>query len=64
MVVMATNRSHSHNWENGVSTFSQSFLVGCLLNLQISRTGIESRMCFNSLNSGQIGKFTSEFRSP
>ena len=47
----------TYNGENGVSAFSQSPLIGSLSNLQVTRTGIKSRM--NS-NLGRVGLFTTE----
>ena len=47
----------TYNRENGVSAFSQSPLIGSLSNLQVTRTGIKSRM---SLNLGRVGRFTTE----
>ena len=46
----------TYNGENGISTFSQSFLNGYSLNLQVSKTGIKSQM---SSNSRWIGSFAS-----
>ena len=43
------------NVENGVSTFSLSFLIGSSPNLQVSKTGVQSQM---SSNSSRIGSFT------
>ena len=44
----------TYNGKNGVSTFSQSFLVGSLPNLQVSKKGVKSEM---SSNSSWIGSF-------
>ena len=34
----------TYNGEHSVSTFSQSFLIGSSLNLQVSKTGIKSQI--------------------
>ena len=47
----------SYNGKNGVSAFSQSSLIGSLSNLQVTRTGIKSRMISNL---GWVGLFTTE----
>ena len=47
----------TYNGKNGVSTFTQSPLIGSLSNLQVTRTGIKSRMDWNL---GQVGHFTTE----
>ena len=52
---------HALEHWNGVSTFSQSFLIRSSSNLQIFRTGIKSH---TSSNPGQIGPFTSVFTHP
>ena len=47
----------TNNGQNGVPAFSQSPSIGTLSNLQVTRTGIKSRM--NS-NLGWVGLFTTE----
>ena len=47
----------TYNGENGVSTFSLSFLIRSFLYLQVTRTCIKSQM---SSNFGQIGPLTTE----
>ena len=46
-----------YNGKNGVSAFSESYLIGPLSNWQVTRTGIISR---TSSNSGRVGLFTTE----
>ena len=55
-----TNLPLTFNGENGVSTFSQSFLIGSSPNLHASKTGVKSQM--NS-NSSRIGSFTIVLRT-
>ena len=38
--------SHRLYWENDVSTLARSLLVGSLLNLQVTRTGIRSQLAW------------------
>ena len=45
----------TYNGQKGVPAFAQSPLTGSLSNLQVTRTGIKSRM---SLNLGRVGLFT------
>ena len=47
----------TYNGKNGVPEFSQSLIIRSLSNLQVTRTGIKSRM---SLNLGRVGLFTTE----
>ena len=47
----------TYNGQNGVPAFSQSPLIGSVSNLQVTRTGIKSRM---SSNLGRVGFFTTE----
>ena len=47
----------TYNGENAVSAFSQIPLIGSSSNLQVTRTGIKSRM---SSNLGRVGLFTTK----
>ena len=58
LVSMATDSSHSYNGEKGVITFSQLFLIGSFLYLQVTMTYI--RACMSS-KFGRIRPRTTEF---
>ena len=50
--------------ENGVSTFPQSFLIGSLPNLHVSKTGVKPQMSLNSLQCNaplSTGKFLTDY---
>ena len=47
----------TYNGKNGDPEFSQSLIIRSLSNLQVTRTGIKSRM---SSNLGWVGIFTTE----
>ena len=47
----------TYNGKNGAFAFSQSRLIGSLSNLQVMRTGMQSR---KSSKFGRVGLFTTE----